>query len=61
MQLFPRSDFTACTSLSNKIASYCDETDLFCASGQNLTVHLGYFQNQKYVAEASDFAIQQSR
>ncbi|EFQ26949.1 cutinase [Colletotrichum graminicola M1.001] len=56
--IFPRQDFSQCQSLTNRIASFCDDTDLFCASGQNLTVHLGYFQNQQYVAMASSFIVQ---
>ncbi|KAF6818245.1 acetyl xylanesterase (cutinase) [Colletotrichum musicola] len=59
--IFPRTDFSACQQLTNRIASYCDETDLFCASGQNLTTHLGYFQNQRYITEAAAFAAQMSR
>ncbi|KAF6811542.1 acetylxylan esterase [Colletotrichum sojae] len=59
--IFPRTDFSACQQLTNRIASYCDETDLFCASGQNLTTHLGYFQNQRYITEAAAFAAQMSK
>ncbi|KAF9873094.1 cutinase [Colletotrichum karsti] len=59
--IFPRQDFSACNGLINKVASFCDETDLFCASGQNLTVHLGYFQNQKYIDQASSFIVQNTR
>ncbi|KAK1573638.1 cutinase [Colletotrichum navitas] len=59
--IFPRQDFSQCQSLTNRFASFCDETDLFCASGQNLTVHLGYFQNPQYVAMASSFVVQNVR
>ncbi|KAL0932182.1 acetylxylan esterase [Colletotrichum truncatum] len=59
--IFPRQDFSACSGLTSKIASFCDETDLFCASGQNLTVHLGYFQNQQYIDQASTFIVQNTK
>ncbi|GKT52974.1 acetyl xylanesterase [Colletotrichum tofieldiae] len=48
-------------SLTSKFASFCDDADLFCASGQNLTVHLGYFQNQQYIAMASSFIVQNTQ
>ncbi|GKT47808.1 acetylxylan esterase 2 [Colletotrichum spaethianum] len=59
--IFPRQDFSQCQSLTTRFASFCDDTDLFCASGQNLTVHLGYFQNQQYIAMASSFIVQNVR
>ncbi|KAK1718057.1 cutinase-domain-containing protein [Colletotrichum acutatum] len=59
--IFPRMDLGPCQSLTSKFASFCDDTDLFCASGQNLTVHLGYFSKQDYVAQASSFIVQQTK
>ncbi|TDZ28940.1 Acetylxylan esterase 2 [Colletotrichum spinosum] len=59
--IFPRRDFSSCSGLTSRIASFCDETDLFCASGQNLTVHLSYFQNQRYIDQASTFIVQSTR
>ncbi|KAK1992708.1 cutinase [Colletotrichum falcatum] len=59
--IFPRQDFSQCQSLTSRFASFCDDTDLFCASGSNLTVHLGYFQNQQYMAMASSFILQNVR
>ncbi|GJC94878.1 cutinase [Colletotrichum higginsianum] len=54
-------DFSQCQGLTSRFASFCDESDLFCASGQNLTVHLGYFQNQQYIAMASSFIVENTR
>ncbi|KAK2767863.1 amidohydrolase family protein [Colletotrichum kahawae] len=59
--IFPRQDFSACQGLTSKFISFCDETDLFCASGQNLTVHLGYFQKQDYVDQAVNFVTMNSK
>ncbi|EXF84429.1 cutinase [Colletotrichum fioriniae PJ7] len=59
--IFPRMDLGPCQSLTSKFASFCDDTDLFCASGQNLTVHLGYFSKQDYIAQASSFIVQQTK
>ncbi|KAK2047269.1 cutinase [Colletotrichum somersetense] len=59
--IFPRQDFSQCQSLTSRFISFCDDTDLFCASGQNLTVHLGYFQNPQYAAMASSFVVQNIR
>ncbi|KAK1462051.1 cutinase, partial [Colletotrichum melonis] len=59
--IFPRMDLGPCQTLTSKFASFCDDTDLFCASGQNLTVHLGYFSKQDYVAQASSFIVQQTK
>ncbi|TID02587.1 Acetylxylan esterase 2 [Colletotrichum higginsianum] len=59
--IFPRQDFSQCQGLTSRFASFCDESDLFCASGQNLTVHLGYFQNQQYIAMASSFIVENTR
>ncbi|KZL64140.1 cutinase [Colletotrichum incanum] len=59
--IFPRQDFSQCQGLTSRFASFCDDTDLFCASGQNLTVHLGYFQNQQYIDMASSFIVQNTR
>ncbi|OHE94167.1 cutinase [Colletotrichum orchidophilum] len=59
--IFPRQDLGPCQSLTSKFVSFCDDTDLFCASGQNLTVHLGYFSKQDYVAQASTFVVQQTK
>ncbi|KAF4811176.1 Acetylxylan esterase 2 [Colletotrichum siamense] len=59
--IFPRQDFGACQGLTSKFISFCDETDLFCASGQNLTVHLGYFQKQDYVDQAVNFVAMNSK
>ncbi|KDN70630.1 putative cutinase [Colletotrichum sublineola] len=59
--IFPRKDFSQCQSLTSRFASFCDADDLFCASGGNLTVHLGYFQNPQYEAMASSFIVQNVR
>ncbi|WYZ40826.1 hypothetical protein EsH8_IV_001167 [Colletotrichum jinshuiense] len=59
--IFPRQDLSQCQALTSKFASFCDDNDLFCASGSNLTVHLGYFQNPQYIAMASSFIVQNTR
>ncbi|KAK1676844.1 cutinase [Colletotrichum godetiae] len=59
--IFPRMDLGPCQALQSKFASFCDDTDLFCASGQNLTVHLGYFSKQDYISQASTFIVQQTK
>ncbi|OLN83435.1 Acetylxylan esterase 2 [Colletotrichum chlorophyti] len=59
--IFPRQDFSQCQELTSRIASFCDDADLFCASGQNLTVHLGYFQKQEYIDQASSFIVEHTR
>ncbi|KAJ0165991.1 Acetylxylan esterase 2 [Colletotrichum tanaceti] len=59
--IFPRQDLSQCQSLTSRFASFCDETDLFCASGQDLNVHLGYFQKEEYVAAAVAFIVENTR
>ncbi|KAK1977592.1 cutinase [Colletotrichum cereale] len=59
--IFPRQDLSQCQGLTSRFVSFCDDTDLFCASGDNLTVHLSYFQNPQYTAMASSFVVQNVR
>ena len=40
---------------ANVLVSYCDEDDLFCASGTSLDVH--YAEVEKYAQQAADFII----
>ncbi|USW49394.1 Putative cutinase/acetylxylan esterase, alpha/Beta hydrolase [Septoria linicola] len=49
------SSLPALSSWSNVLVSYCDENDLYCASGLSLDVHLATVS--KYAQEAADFII----
>ncbi|GAA5865740.1 hypothetical protein JCM8547_002762 [Rhodosporidiobolus lusitaniae] len=40
--LFARKDTAALDACADKIQSYCDSDDTFCASGQSTAVHLSY-------------------
>jgi acetylxylan esterase len=54
--IFPRQSYQLCTRFSPVLRSYCDETDIFCASGDSLETHLGYFA--KYSVRAAAFVDQ---
>lgn len=43
--MFPRTDSSGCAAVANKMVSFCNANDTFCDSGQNLTVHLSYVQD----------------
>ncbi|KAL1851392.1 hypothetical protein Daus18300_012573 [Diaporthe australafricana] len=43
--VFPRVNSAGCAPLANKMVSFCNSGDTFCDSGQNLTVHLSYVQD----------------
>ncbi|KAJ0122399.1 carbohydrate esterase family 5 protein [Diaporthe amygdali] len=43
--VFPRNDSSGCAPVANKMVSFCNSGDTFCDSGQNLTVHLSYVQD----------------
>lgn len=45
VQVFPRVDNAGCAAVTNKMVSFCNANDTFCDSGQNLTVHLSYVQD----------------
>ncbi|KAI5367582.1 putative cutinase/acetylxylan esterase, alpha/Beta hydrolase [Septoria linicola] len=49
------SSLPALSSWSNVLVSYCDENDLYCASGLSLDVHSATVS--KYAQEAADFII----
>lgn len=44
-QVFPRVDNAGCAAVASKMVSFCNANDTFCDSGQNLTVHLSYVQD----------------
>ncbi|KAF7369603.1 Acetylxylan esterase 2 [Mycena venus] len=52
--IFPRSN-NGLEQFSDKIASFCDIGDEFCASGASLAVHLGYVQ--EYGSQATAFVL----
>jgi hypothetical protein len=55
--LFARAEDQSLDAFADKTQSYCDEGDLFCASGRSIATHLGY--TQKYNEQAADFVLQQ--
>ncbi|GAA5845151.1 hypothetical protein JCM9279_005454 [Rhodotorula babjevae] len=59
--LFPRSSsgVQCLQGFADRLRSYCDTGDEFCASGYSLPVHLSYVQ--KYGAEAASFAVSKAR
>ena len=48
-------DTAACAPYADRIASYCDANDPFCASGSDINVHLGYFA--EYDNAAASFVV----
>ncbi|GAA5926171.1 hypothetical protein JCM3775_005222 [Rhodotorula graminis] len=59
--LFPRSSsgVQCLQGFADRLRSYCDTGDEFCASGFSLAVHLSYVQ--RYGAEAAAFAVSRAR
>jgi hypothetical protein len=53
--LFARGADAPLDSFADRTQSYCDTGDTFCASGQNIAVHLGY--TRKYNTQAEDFVL----
>ncbi|CRK45868.1 hypothetical protein BN1723_006776, partial [Verticillium longisporum] len=43
--IFQTRDMTQCGDVPAKTLSFCDTNDRFCASGESIPVHLGYFNN----------------
>ncbi|KAG8159911.1 hypothetical protein KVR01_010548 [Diaporthe batatas] len=42
---FPRVDSSGCAPVASKMVSFCNADDTFCDSGNNITVHLSYVQD----------------
>ncbi|EEY16595.1 Axe2 [Verticillium alfalfae VaMs.102] len=59
--IFQTRDMTQCGDVPAKTLSFCDTNDRFCASGDSIPVHLGYFSNAAYVAEAVQFVVASAR
>ncbi|KAM0334515.1 hypothetical protein ACHAQA_001544 [Verticillium albo-atrum] len=55
--IFQTRDVSQCGDIPAKTLSFCDTNDRFCASGDSLPVHLSYFNNEAYVAEATQFVV----
>ena len=55
--LFARPEAQSLDAFADRIQSYCDTGDNFCAGGNNLQVHLGY--TRKYNGEAEEFVLAQ--
>ena len=53
--VFPRGATQALDPFADKIQSYCDTGDNFCAGGARLSVHLGY--TRKYNNQAEEFVL----
>ena len=53
---FPRREAQSLDPFADKIQSYCDTGDNFCAGGANLSVHLGY--TRKYNGQAEAFVLE---
>lgn len=53
--LFPRGANQSLEGMADRIQSYCDAGDTFCAGGGNIAVHLGY--TRKYNAQAEEFVL----
>ena len=49
--LFARPEAQSLDAFADRIQSYCDTGDNFCAGGNNLQVHLGYTRKYNNVAE----------
>ena len=43
-------------ALTQKMQSYCDTGDLFCAGGESLAIHMGY--NAEYNKAAAKFVFE---
>ncbi|KAL0633627.1 hypothetical protein Q9L58_007451 [Maublancomyces gigas] len=48
--MFPRLPDQSLEAFASQIHSYCDWTDLFCAGGLNLLIHVSYTVKYNYVA-----------
>lgn len=55
LQIFPRQDLAGCDAIEAKTISFCDHTDIFCDSGDNLEIHMAYVE--KYGLAAADFVV----
>ncbi|KAM0268402.1 hypothetical protein ACHAQH_009991 [Verticillium albo-atrum] len=55
--IFQTRDMSQCGDIPAKTLSFCDTNDRFCASGNSVPVHLGYFSNAAYVTEAAQFVV----
>ncbi|CRK26664.1 hypothetical protein BN1708_014630 [Verticillium longisporum] len=55
--IFQTRDMTQCGDVPAKTLSFCDTNDRFCAGGDSIPVHLSYFGNAAYVAEAVEFVV----
>lgn len=53
--LFPRGAAQSLDGFADRIQSYCDTGDTFCASGNSVQVHLGY--TRKYNGQAEEFVL----
>jgi acetylxylan esterase len=53
--IFPRSNTAPCLAYSNRLRSYCDAGDTYCASGNSSLIHISYVI--KYGSEAVDFIV----
>lgn len=54
--LFPRGARESLDAFGDRIQSYCDTGDTFCAKGASVAVHLGY--TRKYNSAAQRFVLQ---
>jgi hypothetical protein len=54
--VFPRNEAQSLDPFADKIQSYCDTGDNFCAGGSSLSVHLGY--TRKYNGQAEAFVLE---
>ena len=54
--LFARGQNQSLEGMADRIQSYCDAGDTFCASGGSIQVHLGY--TRKYNAQAEEFVLE---
>ncbi|EKG12871.1 Carboxyl transferase [Macrophomina phaseolina MS6] len=51
--LFPRPANISCDAYGDRIRSYCDEGDTYCAGGNNTLIHVTYLD--RYTDDAVDF------
>ncbi|KAL8411651.1 hypothetical protein RB596_001068 [Gaeumannomyces avenae] len=55
--VFPRKDLAGCGATASRMVSYCSAGDMFCDSGNDLNVHVGYVNTQG--AAATKFVLDQ--
>ncbi|CAN8101533.1 unnamed protein product [Discula destructiva] len=57
--IFPRGNTNACNDIAKRMVSYCNAGDTFCDSGNNLTVHLSYVEDNG--TAAMEFIVTQAK